>query len=225
MIPLGQSWQAETTSSCYSSFFGPSHSFINLLLLPPAPLTLTFCFLHLHWCTPSRHKPLCASLLNSCSSFKHPSLSIFHSGSLILAPQLLLSLFTPWRLHQTNSIIKVKSELELWTLGFSPQGHFPSVEATVYTGRCSHTGSQGKTLQRTCEYTCMSVHAHTNSFQKFSSSWLPEHTSFFFFFSVLNIVLVYPVYSNCGHCLSLTQITGWKLRKTLELSGLFSRAK
>lgn len=42
MIPSGQSCQAETTSSRYSSFFGPSHSFINLLFLPPAPLTLTF---------------------------------------------------------------------------------------------------------------------------------------------------------------------------------------
>lgn len=41
MIPSGQSCQAETTSSCYSSFFGPSHSFINLLFLPLAPLTLT----------------------------------------------------------------------------------------------------------------------------------------------------------------------------------------
>lgn len=42
MIPSGQSCQAETTSSHYSSFFGPSHSFIILLFLPPAPLTLTF---------------------------------------------------------------------------------------------------------------------------------------------------------------------------------------
>lgn len=163
MIPSGQSWQAETTSSCYSSFFGPSHSFINLLFLPLAPLTLTFCFLHLQWCTPSRCKPLCVSLLNSCSSFKHPPLSIFHCGSLILVLQLLLSLLSPWRLHQTNSIIKVKSELELWTLGFSPQGNFPSWEATVYTGRCSHTGTQGNTLQHTCKYTWMCVHAHTRT--------------------------------------------------------------
>lgn len=42
MIPSGQSCQAETTSSHYSSSLGPSHSFINLLFLPPAPLTLTF---------------------------------------------------------------------------------------------------------------------------------------------------------------------------------------
>lgn len=179
MIPSGQSWQAETTSSRYSSFFGPSHLFINLLFLPPAPsLTLTFCFLHLHWCTPGRRKPLCIALLNSCSSFKHPPLSIFHCGSLILALQLLLSLPTPRRLHQTNSIIKVKSELELWTLGFSPQGNFPSGEATVYTGRCSHT-RQGNTLQHTCKYTWMSMLAHTNSFKKFSSCRLPEHTFFF----------------------------------------------
>lgn len=38
---------------CYSSFFGPSHFFINLFLLPLAPQTHphTFCFLHCHWCT------------------------------------------------------------------------------------------------------------------------------------------------------------------------------
>lgn len=177
MIPSGQSWQAETTSSCYSSFFGPSRSFINLLFLPPAPLALSFCFLHLHWCTPSRCKPLCVALLNSCSSFKHPPLSIFHCGSLILALQLLLSLLsllTPRRLHQTNCIIKVKSELELWTPGFSPQGKFPSGEATVYTGRCSHTGTQGNTLQHTCKYTWMCVCAHTKPLWEIfilSTSW------------------------------------------------------
>lgn len=110
-------------------FFWPFS--INLLFLPAAHI----CFLHLHSCW----KLLSISLFNPSSPFKHFLLSIFYLVHLILA-QLLLCFLAAGRPHQTNSIIKVKSELQLWTLGFAPQGNLPSIEATVYTGRCYDTG-------------------------------------------------------------------------------------
>lgn len=212
-MPSGQSWEAEATSSHYSSFFWPSHSFINLSFLPPAPFTLAFCFLRLHWCAPSHSEPLCISLLNSCSSFKHPPLSIFHRGSLILELQFIFSLLTLRRLNQTNSIIKVKSEVELWSQGFFPQGKFPSGEATVYTSRCLHrkTPSSRRVNTHSCVFTRAFVYTHRNF-------PILEHT---FFFTAKH----YP----CASCV----LQLWTLfvpvlncrMKATELSGLFSRAK
>lgn len=121
MIPSRQAWQAETTSFCYSSFFGPLHFFINLIFLPLAPHTHrhTFCFLHRHWCIPSQCELLCISV--PIALVKHHLFSVLYWGSLIHMP---LTLITHQRLHKTQHIIKVKSRLGLRT--FLPKEMFPS---------------------------------------------------------------------------------------------------
>lgn len=141
MIPLGQCCEAETTSSHYSFHFGPSHLFINLLFLPRAPLAPTFVSYIFTDAPPGCCKPplhLTPSLF-----FLLLNILPYQSSTMVLWFLHCSSSSAPFkRLHQTNSIIKVKSELELWTVGFSPQGHFPSGEATVYTGWCAHAGTR-----------------------------------------------------------------------------------
>lgn len=114
MIPLGQCCEAETASSHYFFHCGPSHLFINLLFRPPAPLTAhTFVSYSVTYATLRMLQATFAShLFTTGRLLKHPPLSILYQDSLILALQLLLCSPTK-RLHQTNSIIKVKSELEL----------------------------------------------------------------------------------------------------------------
>lgn len=149
MIPPGQSRQTETASSCYSSLFGPSPFALISFFLPPAHI----CFWHLHSCW----KLLSISLFNTLPYQSSTGLiwSLHNSSSSVSWPVQ--------RPCQTNSIIKVKSELELWTVGFYRQGNLPSREATVYTGRCSDTGKHHPTHKN--EWMCTHKHhkQHLNS--------------------------------------------------------------
>lgn len=144
----------------HSDEWSPQGSVVKLRPLPPTILST----LALHTCSlisfsslwplshphlfptsslmhpPDAANPLCISLLNSF--FLPLNILPYQSSTVVLWFLHSSSSSAPFkRLHQTNSIIKVKSELELWTAGFSPQGHFPSGEATVYTGWCAHTGT------------------------------------------------------------------------------------
>lgn len=101
---------------------------------------------------------------------------------------------------KTNRNVKDKSEIknsELWA--FLPAG-ICHRERQLYT---------------------LSLTALTWSASYYFHSLFPKRASFFFMtIFVLNIVPRHYVWT-----LSLTQIARWKLRKTLQLSGLLSRAK
>lgn len=133
--PLRAELTRETTSSCYSSFFGPSHSLIHF---PPSGLSRTRVLFLISSLThsPAALNPFCISVLNSCSSFKHPLLinllpRFFDScAPVLLAPSEVL----PNKKH-------LQSEIWTWTLnsGLVCLGEVSIRRATAYTGRCSHT--------------------------------------------------------------------------------------
>lgn len=133
--PLRAELTRETTSSCYSSFFGPSHSLIHF---PPSGLSHTRVLFLISSLThsPAALNPFCISVLNSCSSFKHPLLinllpRFFDScAPVLLAPSEVL----PNKKH-------LQSEIWTWTLnsGLVCLGEVSIRRATAYTGRCSHT--------------------------------------------------------------------------------------
>lgn len=109
MIPSRQSWHAETTSSCYSPFLAHSHSLISFssLWLLSHTHFVSYTTIDAHTATVNSFESHCSTpvCLSSIPSYQAP-------------PEILWFLCFLPRLHQTESIIKVKIELELWTLDF-----------------------------------------------------------------------------------------------------------
>lgn len=114
-----------------------THSFIHFPF-PPSGLSRAHILFLISSLThsPAALNPFCISVLNSCSSFKHPLLinllpRFFDScAPVLLAPSEVL----PNKKH-------LQSEIWTWTLnsGLVCLGEFSIRRATVYTGRCSHT--------------------------------------------------------------------------------------
>lgn len=213
MIPSGQSWEAEATSSRYSSFFWPSHSFINLSFLPLAPFL--FVFYIFTDALPATANPFASHFL---TLFRLSNILPYQSSTELL-----------WFLHYSSSSasslfggLTKQTASSKWNLklnsdlrGFFPQGKFPSGEATVYTGRCLHTGTQKNTLQHMCKYTWICIYTYLCTHRSFPISW-----AHIFFTAkhcpcascVLQLWTLFVPVPNCR-------------MKATELSGLFSRAK
>lgn len=203
MIPSGRSWQERPLPpAILLSLALHTHSFISL---PPASLALAFCFLYLHWRTPQLlWIPFASQSLILVHLSNIPSLSIFCRGSLIPALQFSSP---PRRFYQTKSIFKVKSELELWTLGLSAWGKFPSGEQ-LYTLADAHT--HRGTYHHICKYFWMCF----------------QRTSLFFLFAALNICPCAPRILQLWTLFVPDPNHRMKATEGLSaFSGLFSRVK
>lgn len=219
MIPSGQSWQAETTSSHYSFFWPFTISFYSSL----QPLS------HSHFVSyiftdafPAAANPFAS---HSLTLVRLSNILPYQSSTVVLWfwRKSSFSASSPvggFTKQTASSKWNLNLNSELWA--FLPREMFHQ-KRQLYTLADAHTQAHRETPSSIHVNTHEHVHAHTQTASR--NFHLVYILSVCSFSSVLNIARVHPVHSNCGHCLSLTQIAGWKLRKTLQLSGLFSRAK